>query len=86
MAFKEQQMFLITCDKCGAEESKDSNIAYWADKDICRDNSIEGNWALLNRGEKQERHYCPDCHSVIWDEEEDVKMIFVDGRQVGIMY
>jgi hypothetical protein len=86
MAYIEKIMYSMTCDNCSKDICDDeTEFTAITPKERVTEIANHAEWAIVDT-DKGERHYCTDCHTVAWDEEEDVKLIFVGGQQVGIAY
>jgi len=78
-------MHSITCDHCG-KDACDETGEYTAvtPKSWAMDVAIAGEWAIVDNNNGKEKHYCTDCHTTRWDDE-DIQIVLVDGIEVGII-
>lgn len=69
----EVKMWSAQCDGCKETYLLYGDYTAMNEKSAIEDSlKIDDEWVLLDN----EKVFCPDCHKIVWDEEDDKKLAF----------
>lgn len=61
------EMYTVECDNCKKTSGQDSEYSCWNDEQYALEEAEDSGWV-----KHEDKTYCPDCHSIDDDDEDNV--------------